>query len=162
MSIRHQKWFLLLWCFCLSLLYLILHAYMIGGLQQTPGKKKTVSVRTVHREHAPQRHTRKNERLADFQNTDFYHTIIDNNLFRPLGSTLPVPGEPYRLLGTILPRDADTPPTAILQTIAGDTTHLVTVGDKIDASTEVVSIEGKQVTLSTNRQKRTLHLPSGF
>ena len=32
-------------------------------------------------------------------------TIIDNNLFRPLGWTPPRPKEPYRLLGTLLPTD---------------------------------------------------------
>ena len=32
----------------------------------------------------------------------------------------------------------------------------------LDAETEVVLIQGKQVTLSRNGQQRTLHLPSGF
>ena len=31
--------------------------------------------------------------------SDFYRTIIDNNLFRPLGWTPPRPIEPYRLIG---------------------------------------------------------------
>ncbi|MDE0014549.1 MAG: hypothetical protein OXU51_00060 [Candidatus Poribacteria bacterium] len=39
----------------------------------------------------------------------YYRTIIDNNLFRPLGWTPPQPIEPYRLLGTKLARDANTP-----------------------------------------------------
>ena len=92
----------------------------------------------------------------------FKRTIIDNNLFRPLGWTPPRPIEPYRLIGTILPRSANTPPKAIIQTTAGETTYIVTTGEPLDASTRLVSIESKQVTLSRNGQMRTLHLPSGF
>ncbi|RKU22014.1 hypothetical protein C6499_20485 [Candidatus Poribacteria bacterium] len=93
----------------------------------------------------------------------FKRTIIDNNIFRPLGYRRPPrPIEPYRLIGTKLSRDANTPPQAIIQTTAGNTTYIVSLGEPLDASTEVVSIQGKQVTLSTNGQQRTLHLPSGF
>ena len=88
----------------------------------------------------------------------YYRTIIDNNLFRPLGWTPPRPIEPYRLLGTKLATDANTPPQAIIQTTAGQQTYIVSIGDKIDPSTEVVLIEGKQVTLSRNGQQRTLRL----
>ena len=97
-----------------------------------------------------------------FDAETFKRTIIGNNLFRPLDWTPPVPREPYRLIGTILPRSANTPPQAIMQSTAGNTTHIVTTGEKIDADTEVVLIESKQVTLSHNGQPRTLHLPSGF
>ena len=51
-------------------------------------------------------HPNEDMELKHFQNSDFYHTIIDNNLFRPLGWTPPRPQEPYRLLGTIIPIDA--------------------------------------------------------
>ena len=98
-----------------------------------------------------------------FDAAAFKRTIIDNNLFRPLGWTPPRPIEPYRLLGTKLATDANTPPQAILQSTAGNTTHIVTLGETLDASTEVVDIRSpKQVTLSTNGEQRTLHLPSGF
>ena len=86
----------------------------------------------------------------------FYQTIIDNNLFRPLGWTPPRPIEPYRLLGTILASDETTPPQAILQFTTGHQTYIVSIGENLDASTEVVSIESKAVTLSSNRQQRTL------
>lgn len=102
------------------------------------------------------------ETLKPFQDSDFYRTIIDNNIFRPLGWTPPRPTEPYRLMGTILPCSENTPPTAIIQSTAGNTTYIVTTGEPLDASTEVVSIEAKQVVLSTNGQRRTLKLPSGF
>lgn len=92
----------------------------------------------------------------------FKRTIIDNNLFRPLDWRPPRPIEPYRLLGTKLARDAKTPPQAIIQSTAGNQTYIVSIGEKLDASTSLVSIEGKQVTLSTNGQQRTLHLSIGF
>lgn len=88
----------------------------------------------------------------------YYQTIIDNNLFRPLGWTPARPSEPYRLIGTILARDANTLPKAILESTAGASTRIVTTGDTLDALTEVVAIEAQQVTLSTNGQQRTLRL----
>ena len=96
-----------------------------------------------------------------FDTASFYRTIIDNNLFRPFGWTPPRPTEPYRLIGTILPIDVNTPPRAILQSTAGNKTYIVTTGETLDAETEVVSIAGKHVTLSRNGEQRTLRLPPG-
>ncbi len=119
-------------------------------------EKQGIADRSQHRYRTP-------DPLTDFQNTDFYRTIVDNNLFRPLGWRPPRPVEPYRLIGTIRPTDANTPPTAVIQTIAGNpTTHIVRIGDVLDSDTEVVSIESKQVVLSTNGQRRTLKLRIGF
>ena len=113
----------------------------------------------------PPTHRRARVRLqspAVFDAEAFKRTIIDNNLFRPLGWQPTPPREPYRLLGTLLPRDANTPPQAILQTTAGEQTYIVSIGDKLDASTRLVSIESKSVTLSADGQQRTLKLPSVF
>ena len=96
--------------------------------------------------------------VVAFDSESFYRTIIDNNLFRPLGWSPPRPKEPYRLIGTVLPRSANTPPTAIIQTTAGNTTYIVSIGEPLDASTEVVEIQPKQVTLETEGQRRTLRL----
>ena len=98
----------------------------------------------------------------NFDAEAFKRTIVENNLFRPLGWTPPRPIEPYRLIGTIVPRRANTPRKAIIQTTAGNTTYIVSTGESLDADTEVVSIESKQVVLSTKGQQRTLKLPSGF
>ena len=92
----------------------------------------------------------------------YYRTIIENNLFRPLDWTPPRPVEPYRLIGTILPRDENTPPKAIIETTAGQKTYSVTIGDKIETHTEVVDIQPKQGTLSTDGKQRTLKLPIRF
>ena len=111
---------------------------------------------------APARSRRVRQTPPVFDAEAFYRTIIDNNLFRPLGWTPPRPIEPYRLIGTLLPRSDTTPPKAIIQTTAGNKTYIVSTGEPLDALTEVVSIESKHITLQTNGQQRTLHLPSGF
>ena len=99
-----------------------------------------------------------------FETESFYRTIIENNLFRPLGWTPSRPTEPYRLIGTILPRSEETPAKAILESTAGETssTFEVSAGDRLDDETVVISIEGKSVVLETSGKRRTLHLPSGF
>lgn len=99
---------------------------------------------------------------VDFDSEAYYRPIIENNLFRPLGWRPPRPKEPYRLIGTILPTDANKPPKAIIESTAGKTTHIVSIGEPLDASTEVVSIEGKAVTLETAGETRTLALESGL
>ena len=77
--------------------------------------------------------------LKDFQASDFYRTIIDNNLFRPLGWRPQRPRDPYRLTGTLIPTDGNTPPKAFLLATATNTTHIVTLGDKLDADTTVTA-----------------------
>ena len=94
----------------------------------------------------------------EFQNTDFYRTIINNNLFRPLGWQLPLPREPYRLIGTILPTDVNTPKQAILQKSLVGSTYTVTIGDILDKETTVTDIQPKQVTLENAGVQRTLRL----
>ena len=96
--------------------------------------------------------------LSDFQKSDFYRTIVDNNLFRPLGWRPARPREPYRLLGTLLPSDGETPPQAILQSATARTTYTVRIGDTLDKATTVTDIQPKQVTLKTNGKHRTLRL----
>ena len=121
--------------------------------------------------HLPARDTRpfersrhcKRQQISDtLRNSPFHRTIIDNNLFRPLGWTPPRPKEPYRLIGTILPRDENTPPKAIIETTAGNKTYSVTIGENLDPHTEVVDIQPKQVTISTDGKQRTLKLPIRF
>lgn len=98
------------------------------------------------------------ENLTNFQKSDFYRTIIDNNLFRPLGWRPPRPRETYRLLGTVIPTDGNTEPKAILQATTINRTHTVTLGEKLDKDTIVTNIQPKQVTLEKAGQQRTLTL----
>ena len=94
----------------------------------------------------------------DVLSSPFYRMIIDNNLFRPLGWTPPRSQDPYRLTGTLIPTDSDTPPKAFLLATATHTTHIVTIGDTIGKDTIVTKIEPKQVTLEISGQQRTLRL----
>ena len=88
----------------------------------------------------------------------FKKTIIDNNMFRPLGWTPPHPKEPYRLLGTMISRDANIPRQAILQATATNTTHIVTTGEKLNPDIKVVDILQKHITLETNGQQQSISL----
>ena len=132
----------------------ILLAIVLAALQETPPPEEVSrSVSPL-----PPRRVRLSSPPA-FDSESYYRTIIENNLFRPLGWTPPRPTEPYRLIGTILPTDDRRPPSAILQTTTGNPqTYIVSTSEKLDGSTEVVSIQGKAVTLSTVGQTRTLKL----
>jgi len=104
------------------------------------------------------RSTTPHDSLTDFQKTEFYRTIVDNNLFHPLGWTPPHPREPYRLIGTLIPRTENTPKQAILQKTPAGRTYTVRIGNKLDADTTVTDIQSKQVTLQRNGQHRTFTL----
>ena len=95
---------------------------------------------------------------TDFQKRDFYRTIVDNNLFRPLGWTPPRTREPYRLIGTLLPTDGKSEAQAILQGTTAGRTYTVSLGETLDTDTILVDIQPKQVTLEKAGVRRTLHL----
>ena len=86
----------------------------------------------------------------------FYRTIIENNIFRPLGWTPPKPTPVYRLLGTVISTDG-TNGRAILQEIASERLHFLTVGDKV-GDAMVTEILSKQVTLDNGGQAVTLKM----
>ena len=71
----------------------------------------------------PRRNARTPPPVFEVSET-YYRTIIENNLFRPIGWTPPRPKEPYRLLGTLLPQMIEhlqkpsfNPPQAIAPTL---------------------------------------------
>ena len=98
----------------------------------------------------------------EFDTHAYYRPILEYNLFRPLSWTPPRPQEPYRLLGTIIPIDAKSPPKAIIQNTVGNQTHIVTIGDNLDTETHVTDIQTKHITLKKNGQQRQLTLKSSF
>ena len=108
--------------------------------------------------HPRHTHTHVQETLTPFQKSNFYRTIVDNNLFRPLGWTPPRKRELYCLLGTLIPTDERTPSQAIFQSTAARTTYTLTIGDKLDPDTTLIDIQPKQVTLEKVGQRRTLRL----
>lgn len=93
-----------------------------------------------------------------FQENEFYRTIIDNNLFRPLGWTRPRPKPIYRLSGTVIPTDGNKPRYAIVQTTRKNKTHIVTIGEKLDTNITVTDIEPRIVILDKAGQQITLKL----
>ena len=125
--------------------------------ESNPKENRDAQTRTTG-DQFKKKHTRVPNTLSDFQTSKFYRTLIDNNLFRPLGWQPPRPREPFRLLGTIIPKDGITGAQAILQTTRGKTTYIVTRGDTLGAGTTVIDIQAKQVTLEKAGQQRTLKL----
>lgn len=78
----------------------------------------------------------------------FYNTIIENNIFAPLGYKLPKRAPIYRLLGTNIPIHKAYQATAILQeTTDKKRTHIVNIGTKLDEDTFVMDIQPKQIIL---------------
>ncbi len=155
---RNEPFFRMKHIFGLGLLLLLI-------LQmQTHTEEDTARHQNVEREvsETPEKN-REDMALQHFQQRDFYRTIIENNLFRPLGWTPPDPHPTYRLIGTILPTDENTPPQAIIQSTAGNPkTYIVTIGEKIDAHTKVLSIAHKSVVLETDGKHHTLRLHIRF
>ena len=119
---------------------------------------KENSARTAQSQTAYRLSQNSQDPLSDFQDSDFYRTIIDNNLFRPLGWRTPRKKESYRLLGTILPTDEESNAQAILQKTPAGRTYIVMIGEMLDTDTTVVDIQPKQVTLENAGVQRTLKL----
>ena len=103
------------------------------------------------------RETSARDSLTQFRETEFYRTIIDNNLFRPLGWTPPRQRYPYRLLGTLIPKDRNIPKKAVLQATVGNTTHTVHIGEGLGEYT-LTDIQPKQVILEKDGEVQTLKL----
>ena len=100
--------------------------------------------------------------LSVFDAKAYYSPIVENNLFRPLGWRPNRPTERYRILGTIIPTTGGVEPKALIENAGEHQTYIVTPGQKLAPDTEVIDIQSKQVTLSTNGTHRTLQLPSAF
>lgn len=109
---------------------------------ETPEMQTQVDV-AKPRTQLGKRNTR--QKPEDPLDADFYRTIIDNNLFRPLGWTPPTAQPKYQLLGTVISVDG-TKKQAILQEITSARLYFLTVGDRLGDAT-LREILSKQVTL---------------
>lgn len=104
--------------------------------------------------------TRQKMEPVRFQDTDFYRTIIDNNLFRPLGWTPSRPVSPYRLVGTLVSGATDGVwVSKAIITVRGQM-RVVEIGDSLDAETEVLGIDRRSVLLETSGKEQVLTLPA--
>lgn len=94
-------------------------------------------------------------------NTDFYQTIIDNNLFAPLGTVLnpkPKPGADLSLVATFVFKDWQRS-TAVIKHSATGHHYVLAIGGVIGDYT-VMKIQPKQVELDHHGKRPVvLHLP---
>ena len=89
-------------------------------------------------------------------NADFYQTIIDNNLFAPLGTVLnkkPRPGSNLKLIATFT-RHAPADATAILENTTTGEQKTVAVGDVV-SGVRVTDIQPKQVLIEKEGEPAT-------
>jgi hypothetical protein len=87
---------------------------------------------------------------------EYYKSIVDNNLFKPLGWKGDEKGGPaFRLVGTVIARGRA--PKALIFEFAKNTTHYVAMGDKIGNAT-VKSIDEKSVTIDQNGEELKLNI----
>lgn len=109
---------------------------------------------------APQRNRawgRQNRGRADVdfgENEAFYKTIIDNNLFRPLGWTPPNNEPAYSLIGTAVDANGRISQATLLEK-RSNRYHFVTIGTKLGDMT-VKDIQAKQVILDKAGKPVTL------
>ena len=81
----------------------------------------------------------------------YYKSIVDNNLFRPLGwGGDKKRGPAFRIIGTVIAKGQK--PKALIFEFAKNTTHYVAVGEKIGNAT-VESIDEKSVTLNQDGEE---------
>ena len=107
--------------------------------------------------------SRPSQTWRDEPHSDFYQTIIRNNLFAPLGTVLnpkPRPGANLTLVGTFLAPDAGRS-TALIKQASTGRLLTVTVGDVLGDAT-VLKIESKQVTLDPHGKKPVVLRLPGF
>lgn len=89
----------------------------------------------------------------------FYHVIVENNIFRPLGWKEPNSVPKYVLIGTLIDSRGGIIAKALLKENASNQTHYVTTGEKVGTAT-VEKIEPRQVRLNISGEILTLKAPS--
>lgn len=89
---------------------------------------------------------------------DFYQTIIDANIFRPLGWREPVKSPQYQLIATLTASDTHK---AILLNRQSGQLYTRAAGERIGEAI-VENIEPKQVILKQNKAQMMLHLRYTF
>ena len=96
---------------------------------------------------------------VDFgENEAFYKTIIDNNLFRPLGWTPPKNEPEYSLIGTAVDSNGVISQATLLER-RSNRYHFVTIGTELDGMT-VKEIQAKKVIIDKAGETVTLNTGS--
>lgn len=87
-------------------------------------------------------------------NADFYRTIVDNNIFRPLGWRPPNKEPEYSLIGTAIDPNGGRMEAFVVER-RSNVFYVASVGDKVGDAI-VKEIEPKKVTLDKNGDSITL------
>ena len=136
----------------------------IKEIEQT-NAPKMLAMAEVREQAAAQRNRARGRQnrggSVDFgENEAFYKTIIDHNLFRPLGWTPPNNEPSYSLIGTKAIDGSDAISQATLLEKRSNRYHFVTIGTELGDMT-VTDIQAKQVILDKAGETITLKT-SGF
>ena len=120
---------------------------------------KMLAMAKVKAQAAPQRNRawgRQNRGgSVDFgENEAFYKTIVDHNLFRPLGWTPPNNEPSYNLVGTVVDPNGVISQATLLEK-RSNRYHFVTIGTKVGDMT-VKDIQARRVTLDKAGETVTL------
>ena len=152
-----RKLLLLVLVVCSVAVFLIVSFYT-PPLQTRP--QKPVNSKSTEFPFDSTQPRRKTEPVR-FQDTDFYRTIIDNNLFRPLGWTPARPVAPYRLIGTLVSGATDGVWVSKAIIAVRGEVRVVEIGDSLNAETQVLGIDRHSVLLETAGKEQVLSLPAG-
>ena len=149
--------------FTLTFIALGLAVFLIVSFYTPPSPPQTRPQRPVHSKSVrfplDRTQPRRKTESARFEDTDFYRTIIDNNLFRPLGWTPPRPVSPYRLLGTLVSGATDGVWVSKAIIAVQGEVRVVEIGDSLDSETKVLGIDRHSVLLETSGKEQVLTLP---
>ena len=154
-----RKLFLLVLVVCGLAMFLIVSFHTLTPPPQPRSQRPVNSKSTAFPFDRPQ--PRRKMELVRFQDTDFYRTIIDNNLFRPLGWTPPRPVALYRLVGTLGSGATDGVWVSKAIIDVGGEVRVVEIGDSLDAETKILGIDRRSVLLETAGKEQVLTLPTG-
>ncbi len=128
-----------------------------GSLYLRPAAPANLAVEQTR---ATSRTSKSMQRDATTRNTDstpdsFYQTIIDNNIFHPLGWQPPRKQPDYTLIGTTVSQNSADSKAFILER-RSNRMHIVKVGDTLDDA-RVKEIQSKRVTLHEAGKDIVLH-----
>jgi hypothetical protein len=141
---------------CLALTHATLHRF------QKPIPKKVYVVPKIDHKKSVKRNEKLYAHLkpkpVDHEEL-FLRTIIENNLFAPLGWKPKKPTPTYRLIGTQIPIGKEIEATAILQETMGEATiRIVSIGTKLGEDTVVADIQPRHVILKKGKLRTPLRL----
>ena len=89
------------------------------------------------------------------ENADFYRTIVDNNIFRPLGWRPPNKEPEYKFIGTSVDEKNGARSEAYVREQRSNKFYMVTIGDKVGDAV-VKEISEKEIILDKDGETITL------